>query len=102
MKNKTIFLMLMICTATIIADNPLAITLKEGKNNFTILQEFPARYASDIIEENSNIQSITMYQYEQTFAYINIMGGIGTNFPIENNINYEIYTNASTIIYLKP
>jgi len=101
MKKKITLLILIICITTTIADNPLTIALKEGKNNFTILQEFPSIYASDLIKENPSIQSITIYQYGQTFAYINIMGGIGTNFLIEENIDYEVYTNSSTIMYLK-
>jgi len=98
---KLFAILLILSTATIIAENPLSVSLNPGKSNLTIQEDFPAIYASQLIEEYPEVESITTYQYGQTFGYINTLGGIGTNFQIEPDKDYEIYTNSSITIYLR-
>jgi hypothetical protein len=101
MKTKLFAILLVLSMATIIAENPLSVSLNLGRNNFTIQEDFPIIYASQLIEEHPQIQSITTYQYGQTFGYVNVLGGIGTNFQIEPTKDYEIHTNSSITIYLR-
>jgi len=101
MKAKLFTILLILSTATIIAENPLSVSLNSGRNNLTVQEGFPMISASQLIEEYPQIQSITTYQYGQTFGYINTLGGIGTNFQIESDKDYEIYTNSSITIYLR-
>lgn len=95
------FLLVMLSMTTIIAENPLSISLIEGRNNFTVQDYFPSVYASELIVKYPQIQSISISEYGNTFGYINTLGGIGTNILIESNKDYEIYVNESIIIYLK-
>ncbi|MCK4997503.1 hypothetical protein KAS08_04310 [Candidatus Pacearchaeota archaeon] len=101
MKIQLIFIILALSMTSIIADNPLSISLIEGKNNFTISEYFPSIYASELMEKYPQVQSVSVVEYGSTFGYINALGGIGTNILIESNKDYEIYTNQSIIIYLK-
>lgn len=101
MKKQIIALIAIFAISTIIAENPLGVTLPEGKSNMTVSEDFPSIYASDLIEQNPQIQSITMQEYGQTFGYLNTLGGIGTNFLIQPSRNYEIYVNESITIELK-
>ena len=101
MKKQTLLLILILSLTTIIAENPLELEAPQGKFNFTILEYFPSIYASELIQTNPEIQSISIKEYGQTFGYLNTLGGIGTNFLIEPNKNYEIYTNQSITINLK-
>ncbi len=101
MKKQTLFLVLILSLVTIIAENPLEVQIPEGENNLTISEHFPSIYASELIKENPEIKSISIQEYGQTFGYLNTLGGIGTNFLIEPNKNYEIYTNQTITIKLK-
>jgi hypothetical protein len=101
MKKQILLLLTILCLVTTIAENPLELTIPEGKSNFTVEEYFPAVYASELIKTNPEIQSITVLEYGQTFGYLNTLGGIGTNFLIEPSRNYEIYANQSGIIKLK-
>jgi len=101
MKKQTLFLVLVLSLTTIIAENPLEVQIPEGEYNLTISEYFPSIYASELIKENPEIKSIPIQEYGQTFGYLNILGGIGTNFLIEPNRNYEIYTNQTALIKLK-
>lgn len=101
MKKQILLLMLILSLTMIIAENPLNLNISAGKNNLTIMEDFPSIYASELIHSNPEIQSITIQEYGQTFGYLNTLGGIGTNFLIEPNRNYEIYTNQSITIRLK-
>jgi len=101
MKLQIILLLTILCLVTTIAENPLELEVPAGESNFTIEEYFPPIYASQLIKTNPEIQSISTNKYGQTFGYLNALGGIGTNFLIESNNNYEIHTNSSTTIKLK-
>lgn len=101
MKKQILLLITLLCLTTIIAENPLSLEVPKGESNFTILEYFPAIYVSELIRENPQIQSVSIKEYGQTFGYLNTLGGVGTNFLIEPNKNYEIYTNQSIQINLK-
>jgi hypothetical protein len=92
----------MILSATsIIAENPLQIEVPKGEYNLTVIEYFPSIYVSELINNNPEIQSVSISEYGQTFGYLNTLGGIGTNFLIEPNRKYEIHTNQTITISLK-
>ena len=101
MKTKLIAIMIILSMTTIIADNPVDLTLSQGKNSFLIEEHFESRYASELMLEYPEIQSISISEYGNSFGYINIMGGIGSNILIESNREYEIYTEKNITINLK-
>ncbi len=101
MKKQILLLTLILTLTTIIAENPLSIEIPQGQSNFIVTEYFPSIYVSEFVQENPQIQSISISQYGQTFGYLNTLGGIGTNFLIEPTKNYEIYTNQTITIQLK-
>jgi len=101
MKKQILLLITILTLTTIIAENPLELEIPKGESNFTITEYFPSTYASELIKNNPEIQSITISEYGQTFGYLNTLGGIGTNFLIEPSKNYEIHTNQTITIQLK-
>jgi len=101
MKKQLLLLLAIFCLTTIIAENPLELEISVGESNFTVEEYFPSIYASELIEKNPQIKSLTLKEYGQTFGYLNALGGIGTNFLVEPNKNYEIYTNKTIIIRLR-
>ncbi len=101
MKKKISLLILLLSLTMIIAENPLELNVPQGKSNFTVSEYFPSFYVKKLIQSNPEIQSITIQEYGQTFGYLNALGGIGTNFLIEPNRNYEIYVKEAITIKLK-
>lgn len=101
MKAKIILFVLILFMTTIIADNPIYLEIKEGKNNITTSGEFISRYAKDLIEEYPEIESISIENYGFTYGYVNVLGGIGTNILIEPEKTYEIYSKENITIILK-
>ena len=101
MRIKIFLLIFILSVTTIIADNPVNISMIAGRNNFTVQEHFPSIYVSEIMREYPEIQSVSISEYGTTFGYINTLGGIGTNFLIEPDKYYEIYVNQSITIYLK-
>ncbi len=100
-KKQALFLIIILSLTVIVAENPLELKIPQGESNFTVLEYFPSMYASELIAANPEIQSISVEEYGQTFGYLNTLGGIGTNFLIEPNKNYEIHSNQSATIKLK-
>lgn len=101
MKKQTLFLIVILSLTATIAENPLEVEIPQGESNFTILEYFPSIYVSELIKTNPEIQSVSIQEYGQTFGYLNTLGGIGTNFLIEPNKNYEIHSESAIIIQLK-
>lgn len=101
MKKILFLLMIVISLTTTLAENPLNIKINEGRNNFTIEEYFPPVYASQLIADYPGIQSVSVKEYGQSLGYINLFGGIGTNFLIESGKNYEIYTSKNITLSLK-
>ncbi len=95
------FLVIILSLTTIIAENPLSIEIFEGESNFTIEEYFPSIYASQLIEKYPSIQSISTEEYGQTFGYINLFGGVGTNFQIDPAKTYKIFTSENITVVLK-
>ncbi|RMD45310.1 hypothetical protein D6829_02595 [Candidatus Pacearchaeota archaeon] len=75
--------------------------LKEGKNNFTVNEFFYPQYASDFVAKHPEIQTITLKEFGRSYGYVNVFGGIGTNFLIEAGKEYEVYVSKPVNITLQ-
>ena len=102
--NKFIFISLIslviFSIGIIFAENLYIIELEQGKNNITFNSE-PV-YAKTLIEKNPEIISISYIDefYNNSVGYVNVFGGIGTNFILIENQTYEIISKQKTTIYL--
>jgi hypothetical protein len=43
---------------------------------------------------------VTLKEFSLDLGYVNVFGGVGTNFFFEPNKNYEIYSREDLVIYL--
>ena len=101
MKKGLFAFLIILSLATIIADNPVTLELKSGKNNFTIEEHFPAIQVSNLISKYPQIRSASLTEYGTIYGYANVANGIGTNFIIEPGRTYEIYLSEDINISLK-
>ena len=110
MLNK-IFLLILIVVATVTlsftgvysvnsaeADST---NLAAGKNHvrFNLTEAF---YARDIVKWNPSITVLSYTGGNKTIGYVNLFNGIGDNFIIENNKDYEIILNKNISLVLPP
>jgi hypothetical protein len=64
--------------------------LNSGRNYITInSSEFVS--AKDFLLKNTNIEMISYTEGNKTIGYVNVLGGIGKNFMLEDGKIYEIY-----------
>jgi hypothetical protein len=75
----------------------IKMNLNEGKNNLHITSE-KEFFVKDLILLNPDIEVISYINGNRTIGYINIFGGIGENFLIRNDINYEIISKSDAEI----
>ncbi len=106
MKFKIIFGVLifgiLMLSATIIADlTAEKVELQEGKNTLIIDFEFSPVYVSDLIKAYPNIDVISINESGDLQGYVNVFGGIGTDFVFQTNKTYEIITKQNMTIQLK-
>lgn len=99
MKLKILFVLLLLST-TGLAESPLVIKLFPGENLFYVEDYFQITSASEMIKNYPEIEAITLERYGEQLGYINVFGGIGTDFLIVSNLQYEIYSNSEIEIYL--
>ena len=70
------------------------IPLQKGQNSLLInfsLERFV--YAADIIYFNPDVEVISFQESNKTIGYVNVFGGIGKNFMIEQNKTYEVISS---------
>lgn len=69
-----------------------SLKLEEGKNKIR-LNFSDAFYVDSLIKLNPDIEVVSYIdEYNQSTGYVNIFGGIGENFVIYPNAEYEIIT----------
>ena len=100
MKKIIICLMMILSLTIIVAENPVELTLTEGKNVMVINDYFQSMYASELMSLHPQIESISIEKYGNTYGYINTLGGVGTNMLIESSNEYEIYSKENITIRL--
>jgi hypothetical protein len=72
----------------------------DGGENEVYLNE-SLGYVSDLVRLYPEIETISYIEGNETIGYVNVFGGIGTNFFIEANKSYEIVLSKEVIIYSK-
>jgi hypothetical protein len=73
-------------------------TLTIGKNNYTTSESFQPIYVKDFINLYPEIEAISFKDGEKTIGFVNFLDGIGENFIIYPEREYEIATKAEIII----
>jgi hypothetical protein len=61
-----------------------------GKNYF-VLNSTEIVFAKDLVEKNPKIVSVSYLEDSNSIGYLNLFGGIGKNFQLEQNKVYEIF-----------
>jgi hypothetical protein len=77
------------------------IELKIGENSINISFGFSPFYAKDLVNSYPDISVISHNENGVVEGYVNVFGGIGKNFLIEQNKDYEIIAKKEVIIVLK-
>ena len=70
-----------------------------GKNHarFNLTEPF---YARDLVKWNPSISVVSYIEENKTIGYVNLFNGIGENFIIENNKDYEIILDKNISLVL--
>lgn len=101
--KKIIFLILFIVVLFIslsFAYKLNSLELEKGKNKISF--NVTNMYARDIVKAYpKSIESITYKQGNESYGFVNVFGGIGKNFALEENKSYEINSKKNITIYLK-
>jgi hypothetical protein len=94
----SLFLFIAISKIVSVSDNT-GTALIAGDNNvsFNVTSSF---YAGDLIKLNPSIEAVSYRESNRTIGYVNAFGGIGSNFEIENGINYEIFVSENTTLVI--
>jgi hypothetical protein len=77
------------------------IELKIGENLVNFSFEFSPFYSHDLVKAYPDISVISHNKDGVVEGYVNVFGGIGKNFLIEANKDYEIITKKEVTIILK-
>jgi len=72
--------------------------LEKGKNVVMINLSRPI-YAETLINLNPDIEAISYSENNRTIGYVNVLGGIGQNFIVENR-EYEIIVSKDINLVL--
>lgn len=105
--NRNIFIILsivLIFSAGIIAQkSPTEINIYEGKNNIVMNQSMGDVFVSDLVKAYPEIETITWIDKENSSnskGYVNIFGGVGEDFVLTPNENYEIISKQNITVRL--
>jgi len=71
----------------------------EGKNFLEIDIENPI-YVSDLVKLNPAIQAVSFVENKETMGYVNVFGGIGVDFILEQGVVYEIVAGENFTLIL--
>ena len=87
-------------SSTLIADSIVTMNVKKGENNIMVENYFHSLPVSSLISTNPQVQSVTLLEEGQTLGYVNVFGGIGTDFLIEPGKTYEVHSSEDLVIFL--
>ena len=76
-----------------------AVNLTKGKN-VLILNVSSPFYVKTLVKLNPKIDVISYKEGNKTIGYVNVFGGIGENFIIQKNREYEIIVKENTTLVL--
>jgi hypothetical protein len=93
----TLLFLIGVYSASLIGTSPA--NLDSGKNvvRFEVTEPF---YVMDLIKLNPTISVVSYTQENRTIGYVNLFNGIGENFKIENNLDYEVILSKNISLIL--
>jgi hypothetical protein len=104
MKRIIIFVIIMIglLSSFIIAENtPDKIEIIEGKNTINTSKEVSPIYVEQLVKEYPQIEAISYSVNNETIGFVNAFQGIGENFIVYPEKEYEIISKQNFTLYLK-
>ena len=102
MKPKRIFFIFLIGVFSflgVFSSGAIVLNLFDGKNIVEFNSAGPF-YVKTFVELNPSIEVISYIGDNETIGYINIFGGIGDNFIIQENRKYEIVVRENLTVVL--
>jgi len=103
--NKLLFsfivisLVLTISLIRVTSEDVNSIELYKGKNLVKLNHTNPF-YVKSLIELNRDIEAVSYLENNRTIGYVDIFGGVGENFIIQEDIEYEIIASRDTNLIL--
>lgn len=102
MKTKFILLALVTFVLVFVFVNSQQVSqleLEKGKNTvvFNNTEKF---YVKTLFDSNENIEVVSYNFENKSIGYIRAFGGIGKNFIVESNKEYEVIVSENTTITL--
>jgi hypothetical protein len=80
-----------------LTDNSTNLLIGKNHIKFNLAEPF---YARDLVKLNPSIAVVSYTEDNGTIGYVNLFGGIGENFIIENELDYEIILKKNTELVL--
>jgi hypothetical protein len=81
--------------------NKSGIELSEGENLVLIPEHVSPFYVSDLMKSYPEILTITYFEFEREIGYANIFGGVGEDFIIYPNKEYNFTVEKNVEVRLR-
>ena len=102
--RKVFFILVILFSVSIVfgldGKENYGIEIVEGRNNFSG-HEFEPFYAKDFVLNNPEIVSISYSVSGNSYGFLDVFGGIGTNFVVVPEIEYEVVARENVTLYLR-
>lgn len=100
--KRLIFVLLLIIGISFVfaVDVPREVQLVEGKN-IVNATEFEPLYIKTLVKMYPEIESASYDVGGVSYGYVNVFGGIGTDFVVMPGIDYEIVVSNNITINLR-
>ena len=98
-----IFLMLIFLSASFGASSPTQsgnVSLIRGPNNisFNLTSQMNV---SSLVKLYPEIETVSYSEGSKTTGYVNVFGGVGKNFQINNSVEYQIYSSKNITLKIQ-
>lgn len=94
-----VFLFFVLFISIVSPSESSGISLSKGKNTVSFnMSEF--FYVKTLVKLNPEIEVVSFVENNKTVGYINFIGGIGDNFVVRDNVDYEIIMKDNATIIL--
>jgi hypothetical protein len=103
LKRTSIFilivLVMVLSLVSVFSETPLPLSLNKGKNylRFNATKPF---YVETFVKLNPSVEAISYKEDNRTVGYVNIYGGVGKNFVIRSDIEYEVVSRANSTLII--
>ena len=92
-----VIVFMLLCFALISSDEAREIDVEKGKNiiMFNMTEPF---YVKTLFNMNENIESVSFQINNKSIGYVRAFGGVGENFIIYPDKEYEVIVSKNTTI----